>query len=653
MFRVLAGVLLCATVAAARPVGCGTPTSPSGQSEVTANPSSLTFTLGAGQSQSANLVINEVNVSTDRWTATATAAWLSVSPDNGNISGLLGTTGSATTTVTANASGLAAGTYSASVQITPSRVCSGTPTVGIARTVPVTLTVVVPALSVSPTTLTFTATQGGPNPPGQTVTITNTGSGTLNWSGAIPTGGAWLRAVPGNGSGNAVVTVSVVVGSLTAGTYNGQLRIDAPGATNSPQTINVELRVSAAASSLAIAVSPAAVSLTPGGASQTVAVTLTRTAFTGEVTLAATGLPSGVTATYTQPGTGSSGAVILAAATGAPPVSGVNATITASGTGVSPATTTVAVSVQGTCSYGLSPGSLSSVATGGTAAITITTACAWTAVSQDSWIVITSASSGTGNGTLNIAYAENAGTAARTGQIIVSPPAFQLLVSPRFFTLTQAGRPASVPPTSFQPTLQRRLAPGFYILEATLSSAATLGGFWGLEVITSLGRADGGFNLGGAMHPAAAQLPGFGAFNLDSRQTVTATLNAQTAPGTMLTMRFLDRDKRLIGQPVAGLPPLTLQQTLDPGFYVIEVYNAGGVPFTYQLGVAAPFFVGGVVTGGFVGPGITGFGAFYVAEEQDVTMRFYGRTAYGAAGSGDLTMTLKDAQRRVIATVAP
>jgi len=48
-----------------------------------------------------------------------------------------------------------------------------------------------PALSVSTTTLAFTATQGGANPAGKTVAVTNTGGGTLDVTASGDA--AWLR----------------------------------------------------------------------------------------------------------------------------------------------------------------------------------------------------------------------------------------------------------------------------------------------------------------------------------------------------------------------------------------------------------------------------------------------------------------------------
>ena len=49
-----------------------------------------------------------------------------------------------------------------------------------------------PALSVSRTTMAFTATQGGANPAGQTFDVTNTGGGTLSYTASESA--SWLRS---------------------------------------------------------------------------------------------------------------------------------------------------------------------------------------------------------------------------------------------------------------------------------------------------------------------------------------------------------------------------------------------------------------------------------------------------------------------------
>lgn len=203
----------------------------------------------------------------------------------------------------------------------------------------------------------------------------------------------------------------------------------------------------------------------------------------------------------------------------------------------------------------------------------------------------------------------------------------------------------------FEPSLTRFLNPGFYIVEATLQQGAPPG-FWGLEVLTSRGQATGGFNLGGALHPSMTN-PGFGAFLLSTPQTVTANANAQVASGASITLRFLDSNRRPIGQSAVGRPPQSLRFSLSPGFYVVEVWNSGATPATYQLGLEAQFFAGGVNTGGYLGPGIAGFGDFYVAEPQDVTIKLFGRNTYGSSGAGSMILTLKDSSRRILQVVGP
>jgi hypothetical protein len=97
---------------------------------------------------------------------------------------------------------------------------------------------------VSPTSLSFTATKGGADPATQTLSISNTGGGTLNWTAVD--NASWLTLLTllgqASGTGNAVVTVSVSTGSLGVGTYTGSITINAAGATSVivPVTFNVK-----------------------------------------------------------------------------------------------------------------------------------------------------------------------------------------------------------------------------------------------------------------------------------------------------------------------------------------------------------------------------------------------------------------------------
>lgn len=93
------------------------------------------------------------------------------------------------------------------------------------------------------------------------------------------------------------------------------------------------------------------------------------------------------------------------------------------------------------CTFGLTPASQSFGATGGTGTIRVTASdvlCAWTARSNAPWIMITSDSSGTGNGTVSFTVAP--ATAPRSGTISVGDRTFVVqqefdaCASPRFRT---------------------------------------------------------------------------------------------------------------------------------------------------------------------------------------------------------------------------
>ena len=75
----------------------------------------------------------------------------------------------------------------------------------------------------------------------------------------------------------------------------------------------------------------------------------------------------------------------------------------------------------GTCSFSINPTSASFAAAGGSGSVTVTTTagCNWTAVSNNSFITVTSGASGSGNGTVNYSVAANTST-ARSGSLTVA-----------------------------------------------------------------------------------------------------------------------------------------------------------------------------------------------------------------------------------------
>lgn len=204
-------------------------------------------------------------------------------------------------------------------------------------------------------------------------------------------------------------------------------------------------------------------------------------------------------------------------------------------------------------------------------------------------------------------------------------------------------------------------ATDFYIAEATLAPGAKEG-FWGMEVALSREPREltGGFNLGGGFD-GGGRNPGFGAFSLSGPQRVTFTVNAQPLVGAIGLKVDLMKDGSRIGG-VEGTPtttsPLQFAADLTSGFHVVVINSTvTSGRGTFQLALGTPgSFAGGVVVGGFItrnsaGQSLSGFGAFCVPQTQEVAVKFFGQSEYGASAAGDLILTLRDGQRNVIRTV--
>ena len=197
-----------------------------------ASPAALSFTATQGATNPAPQTVTISNSgSTLNWSASETAAWLSLSPATGAGAGPLA--------ASVNTAGLATGTYTSTITVAASGATS--------QAVGVTLTVVAaPTLGASPAALSFTATQGATNPAPQTVTISNSG-GTLNWSASETA--AWLSLSPATGAGAGPLAASVNTAGLAPGTYTSTITVAASGATS--QAVGVTLTVNPPATSSA------------------------------------------------------------------------------------------------------------------------------------------------------------------------------------------------------------------------------------------------------------------------------------------------------------------------------------------------------------------------------------------------------------------
>ena len=200
------------------------------------NPSNQPLTIGATSSCSGAI----------NWKATSASNWLTVTPASGQLKGA----GDTVTSVGVNASSLKPGTYISNLAFTSSQ---STQTVMVTLIIQAPPPPSEPIMGATPLSLNFSTTQGMPSPPGQVVTITNTGGGALMWHTQVNTLlSQWLGASPTGGTIAAhqtgQVTVNINTSGLTPNTYVGQvvlLGTDSSGAmaSGSPQTISINLLV--------------------------------------------------------------------------------------------------------------------------------------------------------------------------------------------------------------------------------------------------------------------------------------------------------------------------------------------------------------------------------------------------------------------------
>jgi uncharacterized protein (TIGR03437 family) len=182
-------------------------------------------------------------------------------------------------TLTADPTGLAPGTYTATLTVAGG---------GTSIAVPVTMTISAldQAILLSQRGLAFTAVANGGIVPPQTFAVRNIGAGIVKWTATpstLPAGLSWLQVSPASGSSDAAatapaVTISVNAAGLAPGAYYGLVTVSAPPpVVNSPQVLTVFLQVLSAGSDAGAIITPGALTFTavPGPqspSSQTISV---------------------------------------------------------------------------------------------------------------------------------------------------------------------------------------------------------------------------------------------------------------------------------------------------------------------------------------------------------------------------------------------
>ncbi len=100
-----------------------------------------------------------------------------------------------------------------------------------------------PTIDITPKTLTFSGAEGGTGLSSQTVSVSNIGGSTLNWSASV-TIGPFITLVGATAGGNSgTFRVFATVGGLPAGIYKGNIRISSSDTSITPQDIPVTLIV--------------------------------------------------------------------------------------------------------------------------------------------------------------------------------------------------------------------------------------------------------------------------------------------------------------------------------------------------------------------------------------------------------------------------
>lgn len=103
-------------------------------------------------------------------------------------------------------------------------------------------TLMSPALSVSPSSLSFAGIAGGDDPAPESLSVSHTGGGTLSYT--VSDDASWLSESPTSGTAPDRVSVTASTAGLSAGTYTATIAVDGGNAQGSPHSIPVTLTVS-------------------------------------------------------------------------------------------------------------------------------------------------------------------------------------------------------------------------------------------------------------------------------------------------------------------------------------------------------------------------------------------------------------------------
>ncbi len=184
---------------------------------------------GAEAPAAQSVYITNTGTGTLNWSASTGSTWITL-PEEAVPAGPAETAG---LEVGVNLAGLAAGSYTAAVQVVGES--------GITETVQISLEVTAsPELSVTPLSLEFVSINGS-DPGTKSLSVQNTGTGTLNWS--AESGSIWLSIDNTAGTAPDTINASPDISTLAEGTYLSSITVTAAAAAGSPVVVPVTLEI--------------------------------------------------------------------------------------------------------------------------------------------------------------------------------------------------------------------------------------------------------------------------------------------------------------------------------------------------------------------------------------------------------------------------
>jgi hypothetical protein len=198
------------------------------------SPTPLNFNAIEGGTNPAqqSFTVSEQSGAAISFTANETASWFS-------LAGIAGTTPD-DIQVNVDITGLAPGTYTDSVEVA-SVEADNSP---VYEVVNLTVAPSPKTLVVAPTSLDFTAPEGGPNPSAKTFNVSEEGGAAIAYTAyRAPTTGGWMTLADSTGTTPGSVTVNVDVTGLAAGTYHDTAFVMSGDASNGPLPVVVNLTV--------------------------------------------------------------------------------------------------------------------------------------------------------------------------------------------------------------------------------------------------------------------------------------------------------------------------------------------------------------------------------------------------------------------------